>query len=78
MILALLVVGGTLAFLAWLIFTFAVYALPCFVGVTAGMVAHGAGAGPLGAALIGSLAGALTLVVGRTVLPARARHLSTS
>jgi hypothetical protein len=48
----------------WLIFTLAVYALPFFVGLTAGMAAfHGAGV--IGALLVGIVAGALTLGVGQ-------------
>ena len=45
----------------WLIFTLAVYALPFFVGLTAGMAAFHGGAGVLGAPLVGIAAGALTL-----------------
>jgi hypothetical protein len=49
----------------WLIFTLAVYALPFFVGLTAGMAAFHGGAGVIGALLVGILAGALTLGVGQ-------------
>ena len=37
----------------WLIFTLAVYALPFFIGLTAGMAAFHSGAGVLGALLVG-------------------------
>ncbi|MGB7642357.1 MAG: hypothetical protein WBL82_13815, partial [Terriglobales bacterium] len=37
----------------WLIFTLAVYALPFFVGLTAGMAAFHGGAGVIGALLVG-------------------------
>jgi hypothetical protein len=47
----------------WLVFTLAAYALPFFVGLTAGMAAFHSGAG-VGALLVGVIAGALTLVVG--------------
>ena len=49
----------------WLIFTLAVYALPFFVGLTAGMAAFHSGAGVLGALLVGIVVGALTLGVGQ-------------
>jgi hypothetical protein len=49
----------------WLIFTLAVYALPFFVGLSAGMAAFHSSAGVLGALLTGVGAGALTLVVGQ-------------
>lgn len=49
----------------WLIFNLAVYALPFFVGLTAGMAAFHSGAGVLGALLVGLVVGALTLGVGQ-------------
>ncbi|MBN9565990.1 MAG: hypothetical protein J0H79_00075 [Alphaproteobacteria bacterium] len=49
----------------WLIFTLAVYALPFFVGLTAGMAAFHSGAGVIGALLVGIVVGALTLGVGQ-------------
>ncbi len=49
----------------WLIFTLAVYALPCFVGLTAGLAALHCGAGVVGALLVGVVAGALTLAIGQ-------------
>jgi hypothetical protein len=49
----------------WLIFTLAVYALPFFVGLTAGMAAFHSGAGVIGALLVGIVAGALTLGIGQ-------------
>ena len=49
----------------WLIFALAVYALPFFVGLTAGMAAFHDGAGVLGALLIGVVVGALTLGIGQ-------------
>lgn len=47
----------------WLLFTLAVYALPFFVAVTAGLFAYHSGAGPLGAI-------ALTLLTGGAALAA--------
>jgi hypothetical protein len=49
----------------WLIFTLAVYALPFFIGLTAGMAAFHGGAGVIAALLAGVIAGALTLVIGQ-------------
>ncbi len=51
--------------LCWLIFTLAVYALPFFVGVTAGIAAFHSGAGAVGAGLVGIMTGALTLAIGQ-------------
>ncbi len=39
---------ATIAFLCWLLFTLAVFALPLFAGITAGTWAYGTGAGWLG------------------------------
>jgi hypothetical protein len=49
----------------WLIFTLAVYALPFFIGLTAGMAAFHSGAGVLGALTVGIVAGAVTLAIGQ-------------
>jgi hypothetical protein len=50
----------------WLIVTLAVYALPFFVAVNAGMIAFHSGAGILGAPLVGIAAGVVTLAIGQT------------
>ena len=49
----------------WLIFTLAVYALPFFIGLTAGMAAFHSGGGVIGALLVGIVVGALTLGIGQ-------------
>jgi hypothetical protein len=49
----------------WLIFTLSVYALPFFVGLTAGWAVFCWGADVVGALLIGAVAGALTIVIGQ-------------
>ena len=54
-----------LGFLCWLLFTLAVYALPFFAGVTAGLAAYHSGSGPLGAIIVAVIAGAATLVIGQ-------------
>ncbi len=55
-----------LGLFCWLIFALAVYALPFFVAVNAGMMAFHSGAGMLGAPLVGIAAGAVTLAIGQT------------
>ncbi len=67
-ILAILASIAAIGLLCWLLFTLAVFALPAFVGVTAGAWAHGTGAGIPGAVLVGAGAAALTLTAGH---PAR-------
>lgn len=54
--------------LCWLILTLAVYALPCFVALSAGLAAVHAGAGIASAALVAILAGAVTVLIGQTAL----------
>ncbi|GAA0631377.1 hypothetical protein GCM10009424_00700 [Sphingomonas ursincola] len=52
----------------WLLFTLAVFALPLFAGVTAGLWAYDTGAGWLGALVVGTLAAALTFGIGQVLL----------
>ncbi|WP_052629079.1 hypothetical protein, partial [Rhodopseudomonas palustris] len=54
-----------LGLLCWVMFRLAVYALPFFVGMTAGLYALQTGAGPLGAIIVGIVLGAFALVVGQ-------------
>ena len=54
-----------LAYLCWLLFSLAVYALPFFVGVTAGFAAYHSGSGPIAATIIGAIVGSVTLLVGQ-------------
>ena len=65
---ALTILG--LGFICWLLFTLAVYALPFFAAVTAGLLAYGTGAGVLGAFAIGLVAGVATLVGGQILFGA--------
>lgn len=51
-----------------LVFNMAIYALPLFAAVSAGRLAFASGAGWLGAAVVGALAGLLTLGLGQLVL----------
>lgn len=59
---------AAIGFFCWLLFTLAVFALPFFVGVTAGMWAYDTGAGRLGAIAVGVVAGALTFGIGQLLL----------
>ncbi|MCH4559219.1 hypothetical protein [Mesorhizobium jarvisii] len=52
----------------WLLFTLAVFALPFFAGVAAGMWSYDTGAGWLGALVVAALAAALTLGIGQFLL----------
>ncbi len=56
-------------YLCWLLFTLAVYALPLFVGMMAGLAAYHSGAG-LGVLVVGFAAGAVTLVAGQAAFAA--------
>jgi hypothetical protein len=59
---------AAIGLLCWLLFTLAVFALPVFVGVTAGAWAHGTGAGIPGTVLVGAVAAALTLATGHQLI----------
>ncbi len=67
-ILAILAFLAAIGLLCWLLFTLAVFALPAFVGVTAGAWAHGTGAGIPGAILVGAVAAAITLAAGHLLI----------
>jgi hypothetical protein len=54
-----------LGFFCWLLFTLAIYALPTFAGLTAGLAAFHSGAGVFGALIVGLLAGCATLALGQ-------------
>lgn len=54
---------AAIGFFCWLLFTLAVFALPFFAGVTAGIWAFNTGAGWLGAIIVGAIAAGLTLVI---------------
>lgn len=67
-ILAILASLAAFGLLCWLLFTLAVFALPAFVGVTAGTWAHGSGAGIPGAILVGAVVAAITLAAGHLLI----------
>lgn len=54
-----------IGFFCWLLFTLAVYALPFFASVTAGLAAFHSGAGVIGAIVVGIVAGVATLGAGQ-------------
>ena len=72
MILATLLAGAAITVLAALIFNLAVFALPFFAGVATASLAYSSGAGFLGAAITGLLAGAFLFAIGNAVV-ARSR-----
>lgn len=67
-ILAILMSVVAIGFCCWLLFTLAVFALPFFVGISAGSWAYNTGAGWLGAIVVGLIAAGLTLGIGQALL----------
>ncbi|MGY3585562.1 hypothetical protein ACVIGB_005383 [Bradyrhizobium sp. USDA 4341] len=63
----LLVITG-IGFFCWLLFTLAVFAFPFFVGITTSIWAFHTGAGALGCAALGLVAGGGTFGIGRLAL----------
>lgn len=59
---------AAIGMLCWLLFTLAVFALPAFVGVTAGVWAYQTGAGWIGGIVVGLVAAALTFGIGQFLL----------
>lgn len=59
-----------LGVICWALFALAVYALPFFVALTAGMYAHQSGIGAIGAIVVGFAAGAFGLLAGQHVFSA--------
>jgi hypothetical protein len=64
MIIAIMLSVTGLGFLSWLVFDLAVYAVPFYAGVAGGLFAYHTGAGAVGGAFVGLIAGAITLVAG--------------
>ena len=67
-VLGILVSIAAIGTMCWLLFNLAVFALPFFLGLTAGTWAYGTGAGWLGAILFGLAVAGLTLAVGQGLL----------
>jgi hypothetical protein len=59
-----------IGFFCWLLFAVAVYALPFFASITAGLAAFHSGAGVIGAMFVGVLAGVVTLAAGQLAFAA--------
>ena len=59
-----------IGFFCWLLFTFAIYALPFCAGLTAELAAFHDGAGVLGALAVGAAAGIATLIAGQIAFAA--------
>ncbi len=59
---------AAIGMLCWLLFTLAVFALPAFVGVTAGVWAYQTGAGWIGGIVVGLVAAALTFGISQFLL----------
>ncbi|MBS1164386.1 MAG: hypothetical protein H6R00_411 [Proteobacteria bacterium] len=66
--LGILISVAAIGFFCWLLFMLAVFALPLFAGISAGVWAYHSGAGWLGAIVVGVVAGGLTLGVGQFLL----------
>ena len=54
-----------IGFFCWVLFTLAVYALPFFAGLAAGLAAYHSGAGVAGAIVVAIVAGGVTLTAGQ-------------
>lgn len=67
-ILGPLLVLAAIGFFCWLLFTLAVFALPCFVGLTIGMWAFHTGAGALGGIIAGVVSGGATFGFGQIAM----------
>jgi hypothetical protein len=68
LIIGIILAFVALAYLCWLLFALAVYALPFFAGLSAGLAAYHSGSGPIGAIIVGVVAGAVTLILGQVAL----------
>ena len=67
-VLGILVSIAAIGTMCWLMFNLAVFALPFFIGLNAGIWTYGTGAGWLGAILVGLAAAGLTLAVAQGLL----------
>ena len=67
-VLGIIVSIAAIGTMCWLLFNLAVFALPFFIGLNAGIWAYGTGAGWPGGILIGLIAAGLILAVGQGLL----------
>lgn len=70
MILIAILSLAMLFFLCWAVFNLAVYALPVFVGVTAGMATYDSGVGISSAIAVALMSAAVTLIVAQVLIGA--------
>ena len=70
LIIGIILAFVALAYLCWLLFALAVYALPFFAGLSAGLAAYHSGSGPIGAMIVGVVAGALMVLLGQVAFAA--------
>ena len=66
----MIIIGIILAFvvlgyLCWLIFALAVYALPLFAGITAGLAAYHSNSGPIAAIAVAAIVSVMVLLAGQ-------------
>ena len=54
-----------LAYLCWLVFALAVYAIPFFAGATVGLAIYHSGSGPIAAIIVGAITSGITLIAGQ-------------
>ena len=66
-VLGLILSVFAIGFFCWLLFTLAVYALPCFVGMIAAFAAYHHGYGVFESGIIAVIVGALTLAAGQVL-----------
>jgi hypothetical protein len=57
-----------LAYLCWLLFALAVYALPFFAAVTVGLTAYHSGSGSIAAIAIGAITGSVVVILAQTAV----------
>jgi hypothetical protein len=77
-ILGIVLAIGGIGFLCWLLFTLAVYALPFFAGLTAGLAAYHSGAGVVCAIIVAIFAGIATFAVAQVAFAGARRPLVRS
>jgi hypothetical protein len=64
-LIGILITLGGLGFLCWLLFTLAIYALPCFAAMWIGLAAYHSGAGFIGAFVLALIAGLVIFALGQ-------------
>ena len=74
-ILGIILIIAGIGFLCWFLFTLAVYALPIFAGLTAGLAAYHSGAGVVGAIIVAIFAGGATFAVAQVAFATAGRPL---